>query len=108
MLRCSLLCNVPSADPDIQNRASTIEIALQHSTPKFNVLKSNFNVQKRNFNVRKTNLNVRKSNFRVRKVNFRVRKTNFTLGSKLPALGNAKMIEFYDSNGTDLGIANKN
>ena len=79
MLRCSLLCNVPSADPDIQNRASTIEIALQHSTPKFNVLKSNFNVQKRNFNVRKTNSNVRNSNFRVRKVNFRVRKTNFNV-----------------------------
>ena len=60
-----------------RNRASTIEIALQHSTPKFNVLKSNFNVQKRNVNVRKTNLNVRKSNFRVRKSIFRVRKSNF-------------------------------
>ena len=36
MLRCSLLCNVPSADPDIQNRASTIEIALQQSKSRFN------------------------------------------------------------------------
>ena len=58
--------------------------------------------------MRKTNLNVRKSNFRVRKVNFRVRKTNFTLGNELPALGSAKISELYDSNGTDLGIANKN
>ena len=62
-----------------RNRASTIEIALQHSTPKFNVLKSNFNVQKRNFNVRKTNFNVRKINFNVRKSNFNVRKTNFNV-----------------------------
>ena len=37
MLRCSLLCNVPSADPDIQNRASTIEIALQQSKSRFNI-----------------------------------------------------------------------
>jgi len=36
MLRCSLLCNVPSADPDIQNRASTIEIVLQQSKSRFN------------------------------------------------------------------------
>ena len=68
----------------------------------------NFRVLEMNFRVRKTNFRVRKSNFRVRKVNFRVRKTNFTPGNKLPALGNAKMIEFYDSNCTDLGIANKN
>ena len=54
------------------------------------------------------NFRVQKTNFRLRKVTFRVRKTNFTIGNELPALGNAKMIEFYDSNGTDLGIANKN
>ena len=42
------------------------------------------------------------------KVKFRVRKTNFTLGNELPALGSAKISELYDSNGTDLGIANKN
>ena len=29
MVRCSLLCNDPTADPDIRNRASTLEIALQ-------------------------------------------------------------------------------
>ena len=44
----------------------------------------------------------------MRKVNFRVVNSNFILGNKLPALGNVKIIEFYDSNGTDLGIANEN